>query len=198
LVLLGEQLRTVKKVLLNLPFYETEVSKAITRMKSDSASSSNNFTVIFFKKLWMYVKNAIMNMVKDFNMNKLDLKRLNFGIITLVPKVQEANTIKQCRPICLLNVDFNFFPKLLNDRIIPITNNIISESQPAFIKGMNILKGVVILYEVLHELKRSKRQVLFKIDFKKAYDKIKWDFIQEVMERKGFPPTWTEQTMNNI
>jgi hypothetical protein len=199
LVLLGEQLRTVETVLLNLPFYKTEVAKAITGMKSDSASSPNNFTVIFFKKLWMYVKNGIMNMVKDFNMNKLDLKRLNFGIITLVPKVQEANTIKQYRPICLLNVDFKFFPKLLNDRIIPITNNIISESQPAFIKGMNILEGVVILYEVLHELKRSKRQgVLFKINFKKAYDKVKWDFIQEVMERKGFPPTWTEQTMNNI
>jgi hypothetical protein len=32
-----EQLRTAKKVLLNLPFSETEVAKAITGMKSDSA-----------------------------------------------------------------------------------------------------------------------------------------------------------------
>jgi hypothetical protein len=70
------------------------VVKAITGMKSDSAPGPNGFTVIFFKKLWMYVKNGIINMVKHFNMNKLDLKRLNFGIITLVPKVQEPNTIK--------------------------------------------------------------------------------------------------------
>jgi hypothetical protein len=93
----------------------------------------------------------------------------------------------------------NFFPKLLNDRITPIADNIISESQITFIKGRNILEGVVILHEVLHELKRSKRQgVLFKIDFEKAYDKVRWDFVQEVMERKCFPPTWTEQTMNTI
>jgi hypothetical protein len=131
-----------------------------------------------------------MNMVKDFNMNKLDLKRLNFGVITLVPKVQEANTINQYRPICLLNVDFKFFPKLLNDRITPIADNINSESRTAFIRGRNILEGVVILHEVMHELKRSKRQgVLFKIDFKKAYDKVKWDFVQEVIERKGYSLT---------
>jgi hypothetical protein len=194
-----EQLRETEKVLVNLPFSETEVAKAITGIKSDSALGPNGFTAIFFKKLWMYVKNGIMNMVKDFNMDKLDLKRLNFGVITLVPKVQEANTIKQYIPICLLNVDFKFFPKLLNDRITPIADNIISESQITFIKGRNILEGVVILHEVLHELKRSKRQgVLFKIDFEKAYDKVRWDFVQEVMERKCFPPTWTEQTMNTI
>jgi hypothetical protein len=33
-------------------------------------------------------------MVQDFNGNKLDLRRLNYGVITLVPKVREANTIK--------------------------------------------------------------------------------------------------------
>jgi hypothetical protein len=169
-----EQLRAAEKVLLNIPFSGTEVAKAITGMKSDSAPGPNGFTVIFFKKLWMYVKNGIINMVKHFNMNKLDLKRLNFGVITLVPKVQEPNTIKQYRLICLLNVDFKFFPKLLNDRITPIADTIISEIQIAFIKGRNILEGVVILHEVMYELKRSKRQgVLFKIDFKKAYDKIK-------------------------
>jgi hypothetical protein len=33
-------------------------------------------------------------MVLDFNQNMLDLKRLNYGVITLVPKIKEANTIK--------------------------------------------------------------------------------------------------------
>jgi hypothetical protein len=29
--------------------------------------------------------------------------------------------------------------------------------------------------------------VIFKIDFEKAYDKVRWDFVQEVLERMGFP-----------
>jgi hypothetical protein len=147
----------------------------------------------------VYVKNGMMRMVEDFNRNSLDLKRLNFGVITLVPKVLEASTIKKYRPICLLNVDFKVFLKLLNDRLTPIAGNIVSDSQTAFIKGRNILEGVVTLHEVLHELKRTKEEgVLFKIDFEKAYDKVKLDFVREVVERKGFPPSWIEQTMSTI
>jgi hypothetical protein len=51
---------------------------------------------------------------------------------------------------------------------------LLSETQTAFVKGRNILEGVVILYEVIHELKRTGgKGVLFKIDFEKAYDKVK-------------------------
>jgi hypothetical protein len=35
-----------------------------------------------------------MGIVKEFNDNKLDLQRLNYRVITLVPKTLEANTIK--------------------------------------------------------------------------------------------------------
>jgi hypothetical protein len=49
----------------------------------------------------------------------------------------------------------------------------------------------VILHEVIHELKRTRKHgVLFKIDLEKAYDKVRWDFVQEVMEGKGFPTSW--------
>jgi hypothetical protein len=36
--------------------------------------------------------------------------------------------------------------------------------------------------------------VLFTINFKKAYDKFKWDFAQQVMERKGFPRNWIQKS----
>jgi hypothetical protein len=53
------------------------------------------------------------------------------------------------------------------------------------------LEGVIILHEVIHELKRSgRRGVLFKIAFEKDYNKVRWDFVQEVMVEKGFPNTW--------
>jgi hypothetical protein len=34
----------------------------------------------------------------------VDIARLNFGIITLIPKVKGADKIKQFRPITLINV----------------------------------------------------------------------------------------------
>jgi hypothetical protein len=32
--------------------------------------------------------------------------------------------------------------------------------------------------------------VLFKSDFEKYYDKVKWDFLQQALRMKGFPPEW--------
>jgi hypothetical protein len=32
--------------------------------------------------------------------------------------------------------------------------------------------------------------VLLKIDFEKAYDKVRWDFLQQVLRMKGFDPKW--------
>jgi hypothetical protein len=61
------------------------------------------------------------------------------------------------------------------------------------------MEGVVILHEVIHELKRTEnREVIFKIDFEKAYDKVRWEFVQELMEKKGFPQKWTQQVMSTV
>jgi hypothetical protein len=57
--------------------------------------------------------------------------------------------------------------------------------------GRHILEGVVVLHETIHELHRKKLDgVLFKINFKKAYDKVKWSFLQQTLRMKGFAPEW--------
>ena len=72
--------------------------------------------------------------------------------------------------ICLLNVSFKIFTKVLTNRIIEIADKIIRPSQMAFIPGRNIIEGAVILHETLHELHtRKKDGVIFKIDFEKAF-----------------------------
>jgi hypothetical protein len=98
----------------------------------------------------------------------------SFGEITLIPKVQEANMIQQYRPICLLNTSFKIFTKLTTNRLNSVVDHVISPTQTMFMQGRNILEGVVILHETIHELHRKKRSgVILKIDFEKAYDKVK-------------------------
>ena len=176
-----------------------EVKQVIMSLKENSAPGPNGFGPGFFKKCWEVYKQDLYSMFQDFHKGDLDIKRLNFGVITLVPKLKEANTIKQYRPICLLNVDYKCFTKLLTNRLVPVAQKIIGENQTGFIKGRNILEGVLVLHEVLHELRRSKKQgLVLKIDFEKAYDRVNWNFLEQVMKGKGFPVQWITWVMSTV
>ena len=91
-------------------------------------------------------------MANDFYLGNLDISRPNYGVITLIPKIKEANNIRQFRSICLLNVSFKIFSKLLMDRLTGVARKIISTCQSAFIKGCFIQDSTVILHEVMHEM----------------------------------------------
>jgi len=49
---------------------------------------------------------------------------------------------------------------------------VVSDSQSAFIRGKQILDGILVANEVVDEARRMKKELLlFKVDFEKAYDR---------------------------
>jgi hypothetical protein len=124
------------------PFSMEEIKEVVMGMKENSTPGPNGYGVIFFRQFWDLIKEDMGAMFRDFSNDQLDIKRLNYGVITIVPKLKEANNIKQFRPICLLNVDYKYFTKVLTNRLVPIARKVIGKQQTGFIKG------VVVLYEV--------------------------------------------------
>nr|GEZ29494.1 RNA-directed DNA polymerase, eukaryota [Tanacetum cinerariifolium] len=54
-----------------------------------------------------------------------------------------------------------------------------------------ILDGPFIINELLSWCKYKKQQAMvFKVDFTKAYDSIRWDFLEDVITAFGFGPKW--------
>jgi hypothetical protein len=71
-------------------------------------------------------------------------------------------------------------------RLNTVAEHVVQPSQTAFMQGRNILDGVVVLHEAVHELHSKKLNgVILKLDFEKAYDKVKWSFLQQTLRMKG-------------
>ncbi|WVZ53969.1 hypothetical protein U9M48_004850 [Paspalum notatum var. saurae] len=185
------QVSELENEILVSPFSEEEVKMAVFQMKHNTAPGPNGFQVEFYQTFWINIKEDLMALFTEFHKGTLPLHSLNFGTIILLPKGNDVKQIQQYRPICLLNVSFKIFTKVITNRITSIAARVIKPTQTAFLPGRNIMEGAVILHETIHELHTKKQNgVVFKIDFEKAYDKVRWEFLQQALRMKGFNSTW--------
>ncbi|WVZ94415.1 hypothetical protein U9M48_040308, partial [Paspalum notatum var. saurae] len=187
------QVSELENNILTAQFSEEEVKEAIFSMEHNKAPGPDSFPAEFYQVYWEIIKADLMALFYDFYKGDLHPFSLNFGVITLLPKCQEAVKIQQFRPICLLNVSFKIFTKVATKRINMVAQKVIQPSQSAFLLGRYILEGVTILRETIHELHLKKLNgVIFKVDFKKAYDNVKWPFLQQTLRMKRFSPLWCQ------
>jgi hypothetical protein len=137
------------------PFNEEEIKTTLFQMKKkNKAACLDGFWIEFFQVCWSFIKNDMVELFASFHDQSMDIKRLNYGIITLLPKTKEAVRIKQFRPICLLNCIYKWFTKTLTLRLEPIIKRIIHISQATFIGGRNIMNNILALHGILIDTKR--------------------------------------------
>nr|GEZ30782.1 RNA-directed DNA polymerase, eukaryota [Tanacetum cinerariifolium] len=90
-------------------------------------------------------------------------------------------------PISLIGSIYKIIAKILANRIVGVLGDIVNEVQSAFIAERQILDGPFILNEVLQWCKLKKKQsLIFSVDFEKAYDSVRWDFLDDVLKKFGF------------
>ncbi|KAK1694372.1 hypothetical protein QYE76_011069 [Lolium multiflorum] len=142
---------------------------------------------------------VLLSMKADSAPGRVDIARLNFGVISLIPKVPGADAIRQFRPIALINVIFKFVAKAYAIRLAPLAHRIIDRSQTVFIRGRCLHEGVLALHEIAHELRAKKLGgLLLKLDFEKSYDCVNWDFLKKVLLRKGFSGMMVHRLMQLV
>ncbi|GJV85346.1 RNA-directed DNA polymerase, eukaryota [Tanacetum coccineum] len=73
----------------------------------------------------------------------------------------------------------------------------VSRKKSAFIANRQILDGPFILDELIHWCRsKNKQAMIFKVDFEKAYDSVRWDYLDDVLNKFGFGSKWRKWIRN--
>nr|GEZ69203.1 RNA-directed DNA polymerase, eukaryota, reverse transcriptase zinc-binding domain protein [Tanacetum cinerariifolium] len=168
-----------------------EIKRAMWDCGTNKSPGLDGFTFEFFRRYWKFLENDISVVVMEFFSSDTFSKGCNSSVIALIPKTQNAKTVKDFRPISLIGSLYKIIAKILANRLSFVIPDLISDVQSAFISNWQILDGPFILNDLLSWCKYKKlKAMVFKVEFEKAFDSIRWDYLDDVLKSFGFGDKW--------
>ncbi|GJT14794.1 RNA-directed DNA polymerase, eukaryota, reverse transcriptase zinc-binding domain protein [Tanacetum coccineum] len=159
-----------------------EVKRAMWDCNDDKSPGPDDFSFRFYRHFWPVIEKDVFEAVDYFFMYGEIPNGCNSNFIALIPKILDANMVKDFRPISLIGSLYKIIAKILANRLVGVLGDLVNEVQSAFVADRQILDGPFILDEVLQWCRRKKKHALiFKVDFEKAFDSVRWDFVDDVL-----------------
>ena len=159
-------------------------------MAPPKAPSPDGMPPMFFQNYWDLVKGDITNTTLSYLNSRSLPSPLNHTFVTLIPKVKNPERVTEFRPISLCNVLYKIFSKVLANRLKRVLPLIIFEHQSAFLKGRLITDNILVAFETLHYMKNhnsgNTSYMALRLDMSKAYDRVEWSFLKDIMIQMGF------------
>ncbi|RVW69991.1 Transposon TX1 uncharacterized 149 kDa protein [Vitis vinifera] len=145
----------------------------------------------YSKIAWNVIKEDLVRVFVEFHRSGVINQSTNASFIVLLPKKSTTKKISDFRPISLITSLYKIIAKVLSGRLRGVLHETIHSTQGAFVQGRQIMDAVLIANEIVDERRRSGEKVSsLKLILKKAYDYVRWDFLDQVLEKKGFSPKW--------
>nr|GEU66327.1 RNA-directed DNA polymerase, eukaryota [Tanacetum cinerariifolium] len=138
-----------------------EIKRAVWDCGLDKSPGPDGFTFGFYRRYWDILEKDVVDAVSFFFIIGSFPKGGNASFIALIPKMQEARVVKDFRLICLIGSMYKIIAKILANRFVGVLGDLIHEVQSAFIANRQILD-----------------------------DSVKWDFLDDVLNKVGFGLKW--------
>lgn len=179
-----------------------EIRATVFSMPLNKSSGPDGYCVEFLRASWDTVGQDVINAVSEFFRNGRLLKDLNTTAITLIPKNPEACRLGDFRPISCCNIVYKVISKIITNRLKPLLQTCVSPNQSAFLKGRSLGDNVLLATELIQSYNSANCQhsCTIKVDIRKAFDTVCWDFVIKLLQAQSFPPifiTWIRECMTS-
>eukprot|EP00253_Pinus_taeda_P007285 PITA_07285 len=140
---------------------EKEVEETVKTMAKNKAPRPDRYTSEFFQATWSFMRQDIVNAVEESRWMKRMHPAWNATFFALISKTKKAEEPQGFRPIALCNT--------------------------GFVKGRQIVDGIIVAQEAIHSLQNSRHKgMMIKLDLAKAYDRLSWEYLQKILKAYGF------------
>ncbi|KAK5792926.1 hypothetical protein PVK06_034057 [Gossypium arboreum] len=184
------------------PFTKEDIWCTVKSISPLKAPGIDGYPALFYQWYWHIVGDDVSHFCLEVLNGRIVMEEINRTHLVLFPKVDKPKNMAQFRPISLCNILYKIIAKVIVDRMSLFLGFCIDEAQGAFISGRQISDNTLIAYEVLHALKIKKRDkkgnFALKLDLSKAYDRVEWYFLAEMLTRLGFHQDWVVLIMRCV
>ncbi|KAK4384350.1 hypothetical protein Sango_3069500 [Sesamum angolense] len=146
-----------------------EIKDTFFDIAEDKVPGPDGYSSGFYKAAWPVIGEEVVKAILEFFITGRLLKQVNTTILAIIPK-----------------------------RLRLMLDKLISPSQNPFVPGRSIGDTILLAQELFTGYNRQglPMRCALKVDLRKAYDTVEWDFLSAVLQLFGFPGTfigWIEQ-----
>ena len=170
-------------------FSPSDIREAFFSLPRNKASGPDGYTPEFFCKSWQVFGAEVTEAVLEFFSSGKLLKQWNATNLVLIPKIPNASKMTDFRLISCLNTVYKVISKLLAGRLKDILSTCINHAQSAFLPGRLLLENVLLATEIIQGYHRKdiRPSAMLKVDLRKAFDSIRWDFVIATLRAINLP-----------
>jgi hypothetical protein len=175
------------------PFGMEEIEEVVKDCEGNKSPGPDGFNFAFIKAMWSLFKGEIRIMFDQFHGIASLPTSFSSYFVALIPKIHSPFSLGDFRPISLLGSLYKIIAKVLTARLARVMDRLVASTQSAFLKGRQLVDGVVVINEVVDLARRNGQSCLiFKVDFEKAYDSVEWSFLDYMLGRFDFCSKWKD------
>jgi len=170
-----------------------EITNAVKGLNLGKTPGPDGLSTEFYVKFWDLLGPYLTQVfnVCFHNLEMCDTMKVSHTRV--IYKKGDAKSLKNWRPISLLNVDYKICSKALSIRLAKVLHFIVSSDQTCSVPGRKISSNLHVLRDILDYIDRTNETgILLSLDQEKAFDRVNRVFLLNLLECFGFGPSFIQ------